>query len=342
MKGPSLSKKVKTASGKISYKQGIFLAFVFACLAAAAIIWTGGEEKPKPEEAKKTTVPVIVAKQDIPAHTLIRESMLKTTEVDPSMKPAGSVENVKDVVGKPSNVTILSGDVITKSKVLIDPKMAGFVGMIPNDCRAVSVPITDITGVGGFAKPGDHVDVMVINGKGDNNITGELLFQDVLLLAMNKNGTQINNNPAPAEEKKEGDKGGEGEKKDDKDKKKEGNQQSGSGGNAPKEAMSIATLALSPEEALELAVQSREGTVYLSLRPIRPVETFALDTKYFKAGSKAQPAPAAAPAPAPAAQAPAPYYPPARPNVAAPAAPAAPAKVGNDVVVFRGTEKTVE
>ena len=344
MNKPSLSKKVGSAAGKLSYRQGLILAIVAAIFVGGAIIYTEGDDKPKADQmAKKNAVAVVVAKQDIPAHTLIRESMLKTVDVDASMEPAGAVKNAKDVVGKPSNVTIMAGDVVTKGKVLTDPKMAGFVGLIPEDCRAISVPISDTSGVGGFAKPGDRVDVMIIDGKGDSNITGEILFQDVLLLAVNKNGTQVNEAANAANEGQEGDKkeGQDGEKKEGDEKNKPKNQ---SGANAPKESMTIATLALTPEEALKLAVQSTSGKVYLSLRPVRPVETFTLETEYFKAGKNAHAAQAAANAPAqsaaPAAS-PAPYYaPPTRSAGGGTAVAAAPA--GPTVEVIRGVKATTE
>ena len=81
----------------------------------------------------------------------------------------------------------MQGDVLTDQKVLLDDKQAGFVGMIPPDCRAVSVAINDITGIAGFAKAGDYVDVMVVSDSREKNkVTGEILLQNVLLLAINK------------------------------------------------------------------------------------------------------------------------------------------------------------
>ena len=53
--------------------------------------------------------------------------------------------------------------------------------------RALSFGINDISGVSGFAKPGDHVDILLISSQdGKNRVTSKMLLRDVLLLAINK------------------------------------------------------------------------------------------------------------------------------------------------------------
>ena len=123
---------------------------------------------------------VVVAKQDIPQRTVIKENMLKVVDMPQDAVPDGAMRSVSEVVDKLANVPIQQGDILTDKKVITDPKLAGFVGMIPPDCRAISVGISDITGIAGFAKPGDYVDVMIIRkNKGQGNVSGALLLQNV-------------------------------------------------------------------------------------------------------------------------------------------------------------------
>ena len=94
---------------------------------------------------------------------------------------------------------------------------------------------------------------------GDNGATGELVLQNVLLLAINKNSNKPDPN-APANPPAE-------EKKDDKDKEKKKEQQQDNGASASGDNMTLATLALTPEEALELAAKTEGGKkIYLAMR----------------------------------------------------------------------------
>lgn len=333
MKNAKLSQLLKKITGKLTYRQSVILAAVLCLLLAALIIFlpTGGDQQKAQnepvEQPKAETEKIITAAIDIPARTFIREDMLKTTEVEKSMVPEGAVTEMNTLIGKPSSTMIMQGDVITDKKYFKDLKLAGFSGLIPADCRAVSVAISDITAVAGFLNPGDYVDVMLVNSD-DNGTSGEIILQNVLLLAINKNGNVPGSDPpAPKqEEAKKDDGGGEGEKKE---------QQQG-GVNASGEEMKIATLALTPEEALELAARSQKGRIYLSLRPFKPTDTFVMNTEYKEAGAiaAANPQPAA-----PAAPSTVYVYAPSQ-SEAAPKETAPPAPPAQTIEVIRGVEKS--
>lgn len=220
----------------------------------------------------------------------------------------------------------MQGDVVTTKKILSDPQAAGFTGMIPANCRAISIPVTDITGISGFAKPGDYVDIMLIR-KGDKNggrVDGEIIMQNVLLLAINKN--------ASAETPNEG----------NGDKKKKAKEDASS--KAAAQPMATATLALRPDDALRLAVAAQSGTIYLVLRPYHPQDSVVLDTEFSIDGANDEappqttapqtpaPQPAAAPSPTPSPS----YAQPSRQQYdPTPAAPSVP--VYDSVEVIRGT-----
>ena len=111
--------------------------------------------------------------------------------------------------------------------------------------------------------------------------------------------------------------------------------------------MATATLALTSEEALKLAVEAQTGTVYLVLRPVVPDDIYQVDTEYSR--QNGEPAPAATQSqPAPAASAPAsspaPSYTPPAVQPAPASAPAAPSVRASDdsIEVIRGVTSTNE
>ena len=324
-------------SEKITYRHWVFLAgaasLILGLLVFASLNGMGANEEVKPVDS----IHVVVAKQDIAPKTIIKESMVEVREVPASMVSDDAVREVSDIVNKPAKVEILTDDIISTRKVLMDITMAGFTGDIPPECRAISIAITDVTGVAGFAKPGDYVDVMLI-AKGDEKMTGRIVLQDVLLLAINKNTEQKQKaagDGSSGDTKKTGD---SADSKDQSDKK--------SADAAKDEAISdlaTATLALLPEDALKLITEAQEGTLYLALRPYKPRDKFTTDTRYIhysttktakSSGTRtATPAPAASVAPAAVRQAVQQSIPVSTP------APKAP--VGG-VEVIRGTTSTRE
>lgn len=261
-------------SEKITYRHWVFLAgaasLILGLLVFAGLNGMGANEEVKPVDS----IHVVVAKQDIAPKTIIKESMVEVREVPASMVSDDAVREVSDIVNKPAKVEILKDDIISTRKVLMDITMAGFTGDIPPECRAISIAITDVTGVAGFAKPGDYVDVMLI-AKGDEKMTGRIVLQDVLLLAINKNTEQ--------KQKAAGD-GSSGDTKKTGDSADSKNQSDKKSADAAKDEaisdLATATLALLPDDALKLITEAQEGTLYLALRPYKPRDKFTTDTRY--------------------------------------------------------------
>lgn len=308
------SGKIKDFIEKVSYGQWLAVAVCVSFLMGLIIYFSlSGLDEDKKNGAAPSTVMVVVAKQDIPARTIITAEMLKVVEVPVDILPPGAATDIGSITNCPASVPIQQGDIVTDKKVLMDIKMAGFTGMIPPDCRAITIGISDVTGVAGFAKPGDYVDVMIIRGKKESGkISGEILMQNVLLLALNKNSMDV----------------------------------VGDGSKAGAESAATATLALTAEESLKLAVEMQDGSVYLVLRPYHPRDRFIINTDYFKLTDTERktstPAPAAASTPTPVQPTPA-YTAPVQP-APSPAAPSAPAMdTGDSIEIIRGTtSSTVE
>lgn len=210
-------------------------------------------DKKEPQPQAAAMVPVIEASRDIEPQTVITEDMLKAVDVSSNLVPSGALTDKNAVVGKKAGTTILSGDVITARK--LSQKAGGFVGLIPEGMRAVSFSVNDVTGVSGFAKPGDKVDILLVTSReGMDRITSKILLKDVLILAVNKSsGT-----PQPQPQKT--DKDGKGLPD----------------GSAPRQSSSntssigtpsVVTVALTPYDAAKLIASTQIGQLQMLLRP---------------------------------------------------------------------------
>ncbi|MDR3562943.1 MAG: Flp pilus assembly protein CpaB [Negativicutes bacterium] len=190
-------------------------------------------------QAIKPGKPVIVAKVDIPPKTVITPEMVQESSVPAEYIQPGAIVTMAEVVGVTSREQIVAGEQITQRRLAIPGQSRGFAGMIPNDKRAMTLSVTDVTGVAGFVKAGDYVDVLVTF---DTNTVGEnvsqIILQNMLVLAVDRE-TDAGQADA-AKDKKEA---------------------------ASKTAV---TLAVTPEEAAKLAVADEKGKIRMALRPSIP------------------------------------------------------------------------
>lgn len=225
-----------------------------------------GDETPLPiveKEVPVEMVKVVVAKQNIPVRTRIQESMLQLKEMPVTAVPEGAIKDFSTILNEPARVSIFAGDVLTQQKLFGERSDEGFLGTIPPDCRAVSISVNDITGVAGFAKPGDFVDLLLVE-KDNYSATTNLLLQNVPLLSINQsmsasvtdNGSEAINNPT------------------------------------------IATFALRPADALKLVSAAKLGEIYLMLRPFKPQNMYVGEMEY-TIESVTKPAPKPEPEPQP-------------------------------------------
>lgn len=267
--------KLSTIMERLTPRQLLIACGVVALLIFLLIYFTLSRltaEKPQPQQpapAVKQTqqirdVKVVSAKTSIPERTLIKEEMLTLTTMPSNKVPNGALMSTADLVGRPTKVAIGAGEVLTTQKVFSSILDMGLSGRIPPECRAITVGISDVTGVAGFAQPGDYVDVMLVSSQVENNkVVSEMILQNVLLLAINK---QVDNN-APVQNNAKDNKG--------KNQNQSANSQPKVTGNP-----AMATMALLPEDALKLAAKAQLGQIYLVLRPYRPANGVSDDTYY--------------------------------------------------------------
>lgn len=320
-----LADKLAKTAGKMSPRKLILLCAFFALMIFIILYSTlsSFEDKKEEKTPEVAGVAVIEAATDISPRTVITDDMLKASVVPESLLPPGALTDKKLIVGHKAGVTILAGDVITRRKLDVSAA-AGFQGLIPDGMRALSFGINDISGVSGFAKPGDHVDILLISSQdGKNRVTSKMLLRDVLLLAINKS-SMGQSYVAP--------------KKDDKDGKDESN------GNkmptAPRRTdtssmgtPAVATVALSPYDAAKLTASLQVGQVQLMLRPADGAAETESVAYYVIPLPKPDPQPTAAPSYAP-------YPPQGAPQPQVEISGGQTGTAGSGIEVIRGTSVT--
>ena len=258
--------------------------------------------QPKPVKLIK----VVVAKTDIPRGAIIQKDMLKVKEFVEDSLPKGTAKDVAEFINLPTKMEIFAGDIVTTDKVFTDSRQAGFIGMIPEDCRAVTIPINNVTGIAGLLKAGDRVDIILLLNSDEGGTKSTVLMQNVLLLSVNRDAEQNlateSKSSAPKETSASMDLESVGTENPNEESMAESIVRNVTGVRRPPTGGGVgtATLALHPDEITRVIAASTIGRIYLALRPLKPRgdSMFIRETDYYTAtNSSAPPAPKTPPPP---------------------------------------------
>ncbi len=191
---------------------------------------------------QKNLASTVVATRDIPAGTAVQEDMLKEVTVSRGMLQPRAAQSIDRVIDKVSLAPISKGEQILLNKLAISGREVSLSSKIPPGKRAITIPVDNISSVGGMIRPGDHVDVlgsvpvpfMTAEGKQAMQMSTMPLFQDILVLAVGQEFTTI---PGGPQDKKE-----------------------------TRALSNVITLSLDPQQANLIAFAQEQGKIRLVLR----------------------------------------------------------------------------
>ena len=111
-------------------------------------------------------IEVMVAKRNIPKDFKLDETMVTFEQIPKKYVQPKALHKIDEILGQISGSTIFEGEQIISTK-LLSIEDAGLAFKIPKGYRALTVAVNEITGVGGFVRPGNYVDVMGVFDFGD-------------------------------------------------------------------------------------------------------------------------------------------------------------------------------
>jgi pilus assembly protein CpaB len=214
-------------------RQKKLLLFGAAWVSALLLTWFYYANAVAPKQQK--TLRVVVAAHDTPIGTLLRKSDLKIVNYPEKDIPKGAVFAVPNAENRVVMVPMNTNEPVLQGKLSDVTTVEGVASTIDRGYRAVSVQITDVSGVAGLIQPGSHVDVLFTRPGTMAEATTSMILQNVRVISTGRT-IQAGQVVDPR---------------------------------APKSP--TVTLVLTPDEAQKLELAKNQGKIGLSLR--NPLDT---------------------------------------------------------------------
>lgn len=172
-----------------------FLRVLAALMVIAAIVtaWLGFRvSNKKPMDTLEVVVPSysqIVARDDIPAGHVLTAADLDIVTTQQHDKRTFS--DTQNLIGKVTTMAVIKGAPFKTSHF---PSNSLLAQTLASHERAVAIKVNEVIGVGGFIKPGDHVDVLLyLRADRENGevSSAQVVLSDVKVLAYGELITEI-------------------------------------------------------------------------------------------------------------------------------------------------------
>ena len=151
-------------------------------------------------------VPIVVATRDLKYGTRLEAGMLAVVKVPADIAPQGAFPTVAQVLAADrGGAPVVLFPLTAKAPLL--PTMISGPGSRPSvaaevaeGMRAYTIKVNDVSGVGGHALPGDHVDVVMLRDMtptGDSrSYVAQVVLQNVRVLGVDLNADLSSDKPA--------------------------------------------------------------------------------------------------------------------------------------------------
>ena len=221
-------------------KKSLFVIALVLSLVTASMIYTflqSAATKTAPSEAEI----VLVAKANIPNRTKIAPEMLQELRVPKEYIQPGAMRDLPKAVGSMTREEIVAGEQVLERRLLLPGTKSGFSWVIPPGKRALTVAVTEVTGVAGLLRAGDYVDVLVtFDAKTEGGAITQMAMQNIAVLSVNRDSLEGAENESLAKETAK---------------------------DLARNKLTSITLAVTPNDAARITLAEEKGKVRFALRP---------------------------------------------------------------------------
>lgn len=143
---------------------------------------------PSTSTAQTETKDVVVATRPLSVGVTVKPGDVKIMKIASEAFPKGAFSKDTDVLDRPVSSNILADEPILEGRLAPRGAGVGLAPIIPPGMRAVTVRVNDVSGVAGFVLPNMRVDVLVTGRmpNGDGSVT-QTALQNMIVLSAGQN-----------------------------------------------------------------------------------------------------------------------------------------------------------
>lgn len=132
---------------------------------------------------------VVVAVKDIdPGERLSPENM-RVMDWPRASMVRGASPSLASLDGRVAMQPVAAGEPILEQRLAVSGSRAGLSALIAPGRRAMTVKVNEVIGVGGFAMPGNYVDILVTFNHNENPPISRIVLERILVLAVAQDHT---------------------------------------------------------------------------------------------------------------------------------------------------------
>jgi pilus assembly protein CpaB len=165
-------------------RQKTLLLFAGAWISAALLSWFVYAKGITPQQEKQ--VKVVVATRDMPLGTLLRQGDIRLVNFPERAIPRGVIFETRGAVNRVLLYPLSANEPVVQSRLSESTSAEGVSSTIEPGFRAVSVQITDVSGVAGLVQPNSRVDVLFTHTGSLAEATTTIILQNVKVLSTGK------------------------------------------------------------------------------------------------------------------------------------------------------------
>jgi pilus assembly protein CpaB len=165
-------------------RRKLITVFGIAWISAALLTWIlyANTVKARPEDRKV----VIVSSRDLPLGVTLKKGDLKEVKLLERDIPKYAIFTENEALRRVTLYPMSSNEPFTTTKLSNVDGPEGIMATIPAGLRAVSVAITDVSGVSGLLQPGSRVDVLFTRPGSMAEAETSTILQNVKVLAVGR------------------------------------------------------------------------------------------------------------------------------------------------------------
>ena len=177
-----------------------------ALVVAKAVLPNASAAKVQAKTPQVQGVPVVVAKAPLKFGDKLDATKVEVLTVPANAVPEGAFKTTAQVLAQDNGGAPVVLTAVAAREPLLPAKLSGpgarasVAAEIHDGFRAYTIKVTDVTGVGGHALPGDRVDVVLMRDTASDpqkhSYVSEVVIQDVRVLGVDLNNDPNSNKPA--------------------------------------------------------------------------------------------------------------------------------------------------